>query len=151
MKIEVIKPKEEVKWNFPCKGISKENNVLVGFSGYGKGVVLDAGNYNAPLYAYHEDWNMSEFVPLEEKAKGNNYDWSNPAFPILAKQVGEEVFTIDGFDEVDNSVSITTFSFNKKVHYWCDEIARFSSEEVRDKWLKSLEILPKGTEIKITF
>ena len=85
MKIEVIKPQEEVKWNFPCKGICKENNIIVGFSGYGKGVVLDTGNYNAPLYAYHEDWHMSAFVPLEEKEKGNNYDWGNPTFPILAK------------------------------------------------------------------
>ena len=58
-------------------------------------------------------------------------------------------FTINGFDEVDNSVSITTFNLNH--NYICEEREKFSSEKERNEWLKSLEILPKGTEIKITF
>ena len=55
------------------------------------------------------------------------------------------------FDEVDNSVLITTFSFSGKVHYWCEDREKFESKEDMNEWLKSLEILPKGTEIKITF
>ena len=152
MKIEVIKPQEEVKWNFPCKGIGKKSNMIVGFSGYGQGVVLDTGQSDFfKLYTMPNNWDMEMFTPIKEQENGNNYDWSNPTFPILVKGSGDDVFTINGFDEVDNSVSITTFSFNKKVHYWCEEIARFPSEKDRNKWLKSLEIYPKGTEIKITF
>ena len=152
MKIEVIKPQEEVRWNFPCKGKYIGTDLVVGFSESGIGVVLNTGRSRGRyLYEFRRYWSMNQFEPIVEKEKGNNYDWNNPTFPILVKGSGEDVFTINGFDEVDNSVSITTFSFNKRVHHWCEEIARFSSEEDRNKWLRSLEILPKGTEIKITF
>lgn len=150
MKIEVIKPQEEAEWNFPCKGIGNKTDLVVGFDRYGSGCVLEKGQTNYNLYLYSEFWAMDTFTPLkEEKANGNNYDWSNAKFPILVKGMGEDIFTIDGFDEVDNSVSITTFNLNH--NYICEEREKFSSEEERNEWLKSLEILPKGTEIKITF
>ena len=149
MKIEVIKPQEEAEWNYPCKGIHQGSGLVVGFTEEGAGCVLEQGKTNYELYSYGEFWDMDTFTPIEEK--GNNYDWNNPRFPILVKGVGEDIFTIDGFDEVDNSVSITAFSCSGEVHYWCEEIEKFSSEKERNEWLKSLEILPKGTEIKITF
>lgn len=147
MKIEVIKPQEEVKWNFPCKGICEVNGLIIGFTKEGCGCVLEKGQTNYKLYSFDKYWDMRTFTPIKEK--GNNYDWSNPKFPILVKGMGEEVFTIYGFDEVDNSVSITTFNLNH--NYICEEREKFSSEEERNEWLKSLEILPKATEIKITF
>ena len=150
MKVEVIKPKEDKPyWDYPCKGIRKKDGVVVGFEKFGSGCVLESGQSKMKLYTSYVFLDMADFSPIKEK--GNNYDWNNPTFPILVKGSGEDVFTINGFDEVDNSVSITTFSFNKRVHHWCEEIARFSSEEDRNKWLRSLEMLPKGTEIKITF
>ena len=149
MKIEVIKPQEEAEWNYPCKGIHQGSGLVVGFTEEGAGCVLEQGKTNYELYSYEEFWDMDTFTPIKEK--GNNYDWSNPKFPILVKGVGEDIFTIDGFDEVDNSVSITTFSFSGVVYYWCEDREKFSSEKGRNEWLKSLEILPKGTEIKITF
>ena len=150
MKIEVIKPQEEVRWNFPCKGKYIGTDLVVGFSESGIGVVLNSGRSRGRyLYEFSRYWSMNQFEPIVEKEKGNNYDWSNPKFPILVKGMGEEVFTIDGFDAVDNSVSVTTFNLNH--NYICGEREKFSSEEERNEWLKSLEILPKGTEIKITF
>ena len=71
MKIEVIKPQEEVKWNFPCKGRSKTDNTVVGFSRYGQGVILDIGlSIYYRLYDMYNDWDMNNFIPLEEKEKG---------------------------------------------------------------------------------
>ena len=32
MKIEVIKPQDEVKWNYPCKGICEVNGLVIGFT-----------------------------------------------------------------------------------------------------------------------
>lgn len=148
MKIEVIKPQSELKWNFPCKGICEVNGLIIGFTKEGSGCVLDKGVTNCDLYTSQMYLDMDKFTPIKEK--GNNYDWNNAEFPILVKGIGEDIFTIYGFDEVDNSVYITTFSFSGKIHYWCEDIAKFPSEKDRNKWLKSLEILPKGTEIKIT-
>ena len=147
MKIEVIKPQEEAEWNYPCKGICEVNGLVIGFTKEDVGCVLDKGKTNCDLYTSQMYLDMDKFTPIKEK--GNNYDWSNPKFPILVKGIGEEVFTIDGFDEVDNSVSVTTFNLNH--NYICEEREKFSSEKERNEWLKSLEILPKGTEIKITF
>lgn len=146
MKIEVIKPQEEVKWNFPCKGVGNATGLVVGFTEKGCGCVLEKGQTNYNLYAYEECWNMNSFTPIKEK--GNNYDWSNPKFPILAKITDGEVFMIKGFDSKDNSVNLT--AFNTQYLLICDR-ASFESKEKRNEWLKSLEILPKGTEIKITF
>ena len=129
MKIEVIKPQEEVKWNFPCKGVGNATGLVVGFTEAGNGCVLEKGQTNYNLYAYEECWDMSSFTPIEEK--GNNLDWNNPKFPILAKITDKEVFTINGFDEVDNSVSITTFNLNH--NYICEEREKFSSEKERNE------------------
>ena len=146
MKIEVIKPQEEAEWNHPCKGIHQGSGLVVGFTEEGTGCVLEQGKTNYELYSYEEFWDMDKFTPIKEK--GNNYDWSNPKFPILAKTVDGEVFMIKGFDNKDNSVNLT--AFNTQYLLICDR-ALFESKEKREEWLKSLEILPKGTEIKITF
>ena len=147
MKIEVIKPQEEVKWNFPCKGICEVNGLIIGFTKEGTGCVLDKGETNCDLYTSQMYLDMDKFTPIKEK--GNNYDWSNPKFPILAKITDGEVFMIKGFDSKDNSVNLT--AFNTQYLIICDNLASFESKEKRNEWLKSLEILPKGTEIKITF
>ena len=87
MKIEVIKPQEEVKWNFPCKGVGNKSGLVVGFTEEGCGCVLEKGQTNYKLYSYERFWDMDTFVPIKEK--GNNYNWSNPTFPILVKGKGK--------------------------------------------------------------
>ena len=150
MKIEVIKPQEEVKWNFPCKGIGNKTDLVVGFDRYGSGCVLEKGQTNYNLYLYSEFWAMDTFTPLkEEKAKGNNYDWSSPKFPILAKIEEDEIFMIEEAEGVNDLLLLTTF--NHKHHFICQDTTAFESKEDMTEWLKSLEILPQGTEIKITF
>ena len=66
MKIEVIKPQEEVKWNFPCKGIHQSSGLVVGFTEEGAGCVLGQGKTNYELYSYEEFWNMDTFTPIKE-------------------------------------------------------------------------------------
>ena len=147
MKIEVIKPQEEVKWNFPCKGICEINGLTIGFTKEGVGCVLDKGKTNCDLYTSQMYLDMDKFTPIKEK--GNNYDWSNPKFPILAKIEEDEIFMIEGAEGVNDLLLLTTF--NHKHHFICQDTTAFESKEDMTEWLKSLEILPKGTEIKITF
>ncbi len=146
MKIEIIKPQKEVKWSYPCKGISKSGNgLVVGFSEEGAGCILEQGKTNYELYSYEEFWDMDTFTPIKEK--GNKLDWSNTKFPILAKRLEGVEFSVDGIDEVDDSVLITIFTNN----CWYEEREAFASKEERLKWLQSLEVFPQGTEIKIIF
>lgn len=145
MKIEVIKSQEEVKWNFPCKGKRKSDGMIVGFKDFGEGTVLES-EAKSSLFNYSKYWDMSEFEPIVEK--GNNPDWGNPKFPILAKITDGEVLMIKGLGDIDNSVNLT--AFNTQYLDICDNRASFESKEKRAEWLQSLEILPKGTEIKIT-
>lgn len=153
MKIEVIRPQEEVKWSYPCKGIANDGSgLVVGFSRDGVGVVLDKGTSICNLYIVSR-WNMSAFTPIAEieKKQGNNLNWNKVKFPILAQGITKgDVFLVNGFDEVDESVCLTTFSTSGKVHYICEDIKSFNSKLEMERWLKSLEILPEGTEIKIT-
>ena len=150
MNVNVIKPK--VEWSFPCKGRYIGTDLVVGFSESGIGVVLNTGRSRGRyLYEFSRYWSMNQFEPIVEKEKGNNYDWGNPTFPILVKDKGENIFTIDIFDEENDSVEVTMFICSGVVHYWCEDRVRFDSKEDRNEWLKSLEILPKGTEIKIIF
>ena len=67
MEIKIIK-NEKSKWKFPCKGISKTDGTIVGFSSYGIGTVLDIGqSTNYRLYNKEYDWNMDNFQPIEEE------------------------------------------------------------------------------------
>ena len=154
MKIEVIKPQEEVKWSYPCKGVANDGSgLVVGFSYNGRGVVIDKGKSPFNLYNYFDDWDMNTFTPIDEKEKkqGNNLNWNKVKFPILAQGITKgDVFLVEGIDEVDSSVCLTTFSTSGKVHYICEDREKFSSKLEMERWLKSLEILPEGTEIKIT-
>lgn len=145
MKIEVIKPQAEVKWNFPCKGICKEDNLIVGFSSYRIGVVLNIGKCDGfSLYDFSKDWKMNDFEPLEEQEK-QPIDWDKPEFSIWAQDKDGEVVKINLIDNCD----VHYFGIaNDKMVY---STRGFPSIIGRDQWLNSLEILPKGTEIKITF
>ena len=70
MKIEVIKPQKKVNWKFPCKGISKTDGTIVGFSGYRTGTVLDIGESKyLKLYDIADNWNMDN---LHLSRKKNN-------------------------------------------------------------------------------
>ena len=63
-----IKISEKDKWKFPCKGISKTDNVIIGFSSYGIGTVLDTGQSTSyRLYNKEDNWNMDNFQPIEEE------------------------------------------------------------------------------------
>ena len=147
MKIEIIKPQEEVKWSYPCKGIHQGSGLVVGFTEEGCGCILEQGKTNYELYSYEEFWDMDTFTPIKEK--GNNLDWSNPKFPILAQVEEDEIFMIGEAEGVNDLLLLTTF--NHKHHFICQDTTAFESKEDMTEWLKSLEILPQGTEIKITF
>lgn len=154
MKIEVIKPQEEVKWSYPCSGIDKfGTGLVVGFMKKEVGTVLDKGSSGYGLYHQSDHWEMSTFIPLDEieKKQGNILNWNEVKFPILAQGITKgDVFLVEGIDKADNSVCLTTFSTSDKEHYICEDREKFSSKLEMERWLKSLEILPEGTEIKIT-
>ena len=153
METKIIKFKKRVNWNFPCKGISKTDNVIIGFSSYGIGTVLDTGQSTSyRLYSKEDNWNMDNFQPIEEESQSikeieptQEVDWNNIAFPIWAKHQNEHIIVIYNINE-------------KKIFYLIiyGNYIRFTNEEVfcsisdRNEWLNSLEILPKGTKIEIT-
>ena len=56
------------QWKFPCKGISKTDEVVVGFSNYRVGIVLDCGKSKSyKIYDIADNWNMDNFTPIEEE------------------------------------------------------------------------------------
>lgn len=128
MKIEVIKPKEDKPyWEYPCKGICEVNGLIIGFTKEGTGCVLEKGQTNHKLYSFDKYWDMRTFTLIKEK--GNNYDWSNPDFPILAKITDGEVLMIKGLGDIDNSVYLT--AFNTQYLIIGDNQVSFESKEKR--------------------
>ena len=150
MKIEVTIPKEEVKWNFPCKGICKEYNLIVGFSGYRIGVVLNTGQCGGlSLYDFSRGWKMNNFEPLEEEKQP--IDWEKAEYPIYAKNDNGEVIIITAIDFVDweEVIQIRVNMINIQQLKYAESMF-FTGDNDLNEWMNSLEILPKGTKIEIT-
>ena len=140
-KLDTLK---KVNWKFPCKGISVIDNIIVGFSSYGRGVVLDAGNSTChKLYEFSEYWIMTDFVPIEEEKQP--VDWDKVELPVWAK------------NRFGNLIQIKSIK-GENVQYWaiCGSKEMvvitdiFPTQGFAKQWLNSLEILPKGTKIEIT-
>lgn len=152
MEIKIIKSKKKINWKFPCKGISKTDNTVIGFSSYGTGTVLDIGQSYYKLYYVSDTWNMDNFQPIEEEKQPiedteltQEVDWDKITFPIWAKNIDGLVFLIYAIKEKRVSYFIiygnyTRFT-NEKVFYFISD---------RNEWLNSLEVLPNGTKIEIT-
>ena len=152
MKIEFIKPQEEVKWRFPCEGISKTDEVVVGFSNYRVGTVLDCGKSKYyKIYDIADNWNMDNFTPIKEEKQliedtelTQEVDWDNITLPIWAKNSNGNIVLIYKIHE-------------KKVDYLViyGNYIRFTNEMTfccisdRNEWLDTLGILSKGTKIEI--
>ena len=141
MEIKIIK-NEKSKWKFPCKGISIIDNRVVGFSRYGTGVVLDAGNSTChKLYEFSEYWIMTDFVPLEEE--NQPIDWDKVELPIWAKNRAGYLIQITSI----KGVEIQYRKISNEIVFINDI---FPTQGLAKQWLNSLEILPKGTKIEIT-
>ena len=100
MEVKIIKP-EESKWKFPCKGISKTDNMIIGFSSYGTGAVLDIGRskyYRINDISYN--WNMHNFQPIEEEKEEEKQpiDWDKIKLPVWAKDIRGEIIVVNGFN-----------------------------------------------------
>ena len=141
MEIKIIKNKEN-KWSFPCKGISIIHNRVVGFSSYGKGVILDNGNcaYGS-LYEFSEHWIMNDFVPIKEEKQP--IDWDKIELPIWAKDRGEQLIQITSI----KGAEINYKTISNEIVGISDT---FPTQGFAKQWLNTLEILPKGTKIEIT-
>lgn len=144
MEVKVIKSQKEAEWKFPCMGISKVNKLVVGFSGYERGVVLDIGN--SDIYSIHEVsyvWDMSKFEPIEQ------IDWDKIIYPVYAENQSGEIIIITSIDYNDyfNADVVKIITMPQLNH---DEEKYFFDEEELNEWLNSLKILPKDTKIEIT-
>lgn len=143
MEIKVIK-NEKSKWKFPCKGICKEDNLIVGFSSYGVGVVLDIGlcdDFN--LYGFSKDWKMGDFEPIEEEKQP--IDWDKVELPVWAKNRFGNLIQIKSIK--GENVQYCTICKSNEIVIITD---LFPTQGFAKRWLNTLEILPKGTKIEIT-
>ena len=146
MEVKVIKPQKEVEWKFPCMGISKVNKLVVGFSGYERGVVLDIGN--SDINSIHEVsymWDMSKFEPIEQEKQP--IDWDRIELPTLLfdRKENRNLFFVERFN-IDTIYTVRFYDLieNKKIEWAFIDITK------RNEFLNTLEIYPKGTKIEIT-
>lgn len=77
------------------------------------------------------------------------FDIDKAEYPIYAKSQSGEIIIITSIDYNDyfNADVVKIITMPQLIH---DEEKYFFDEEELKEWLNSLEILPKGTEIKIT-
>ena len=152
METKIIKSKKRVNWKFPCKGISKTDEVVVGFSNYRVGIVLNCGkSKHYKIYDIADNWNMDNFTPIKEEKQliedtepTQEVDWDNITLPIWAKNSSGSIILIYKIHE-------------KRVDYLVihGNYIRFTNEKTfccisdRNEWFNSLEIISGGTEIKI--
>ena len=143
MKIEVIKSQEEAKWKFPCRGICKEDNLIIGFSSYGIGVVLDIGLCDdLNLYGFSKNWDMNDFEPLEEEKQP--IDWDKMELPVWVKNRDGNIIQVESIK--GENIQYCAICNNEMVII--TDI--FPTQGFAKQWLNFLEILPKGTKIEIT-
>lgn len=144
METKIIK-NEEGKWKFPCKGICKEDNLIVGFSSYGKGTVINIGECEYyKLYDIKENWNMDNFKPIEEEKQP--IDWDKIEFPLWAKDEKGNILIINSINNLVVAYSSLYIEAEKMVSTG----QTFMAKKERNEWLNSLEIFPKESVIKIT-
>jgi len=141
-----INKSERGKWNFPCKGICKEDNLIVGFSSYRIGVVLNIGQCDGfSLYDFSKDWKMNDFEPLEEEKQP--IDWDKVELPTLLfdRKENRNLFFVERLN-IDTMYIVRFYDLieNKKIEWVFRDITK------RNEFLNTLEIYPKGTKIEIT-
>ena len=145
MKIEVIEPKGE--WDFPCKGVRKIDDAIVLFERDSEGVVLES-NDKKELYYYSKFWDMDCFEPIAEQ----NYekiDLNKTELPVWVKDKNREILFIDNYS-INNEMRVMYYTYIHSNDKIIQDAMVFGDISEIDEWLNSLEILPKGTEIKIT-
>lgn len=141
MEVKIIE-NEKSKWNYPCKGIRKEDNLIVGFSSYGRGVVLDSGQANhLRPYEFECNWEMDNFKPIEEEKLP--IDWDKVELPIWVKDKCGQLIQITSIKGAELKYCIISNKIAPITYI-------FPTQGLAKKWLNSLEILPKGTKIEIT-
>ena len=144
MKIEVIKPQEEVKWKFPCLGKSKSHRAVVYFHSDGVGVVVEQSSKYPYLYR-SSVFDMQDFEPyIPTETKPQPIDWDKVELPIWAVR-GEWIMKIESLEET----SLDGLEFQESLNNIQGTRLGFKDKQDRDKYLNSLEILPKGTKITI--
>ena len=143
METKIIKSKKRVDWKFPCKGISKTDGTIVGFSGYRTGIVLDIGESKYyKIYDIADNWNMDNFTPIKEEKQlvkdtelTQEVDWDNITLPILAKNQNESIILIYAIHEKRVNYLIISgnyIHFNNEKTFYCISD--------RNEWLDTLGI-----------
>lgn len=141
MEIKIINNKES-KWKFPCKGVSKTDNAVVGFSSYGTGTVLDIGKSKYyKIYDIADYWEMDNFEPIEENQP---IDWDKMELPVWVKNRDGNIIQVKSIK--GENIQYCAICNNEMVII--TDI--FPTQGFAKQWLNSLEILPKGTKIEIT-
>ena len=141
-----VKISEKIVWRFPCKGISKSNRLVVGFSKQNEGAVLDIGDSNSDdLYKWSTNWNMNSFEPLLEEKR--SIDWDKVELPTLLfdRKENRNLFFVERFN-IDTTYIVRFYDLieNKKIEWMFSDITK------RNEFLNTLEVYPKGTKIEIT-
>lgn len=141
-----VKISEKIVWRFPCKGISKSNRLVVGFSRQNEGAVLDIGDSNSDdLYKWSTNWNMNNFEPLLEEKQ--SIDWDKVELPTLLfdRKENRNLFFVERFN-IDTTYIVRFYDLieNKKIEWMFSDITK------RNEFLNTLEVYPKGTKIEIT-
>ena len=141
-----VKISEKIVWRFPCKGISKSNRLVVGFSKQNEGAVLDIGDSNSgDLYKWSTNWNMNNFEPLLEEKQ--SIDWDKVELPTLLfdRKENRNLFFVERFN-IDTTYIVRFYDLieNKKIEWMFSDITK------RNEFLNTLEVYPKGTKIEIT-
>ena len=144
MKIKIEKPKESI-WKFPCFGIHEKTSKIVAFVDYQKGAVVGEGYGVLPLGTYCDDWEMMQFKPYAPtQTKPKPIDWDKVELPIWAVR-GEWIMKIESLEEL----FLDGLEFQESLNNIQGTRLGFKDKQDRDKYLNSLEILPKGTKITI--
>ena len=141
-----VKISEKIVWRFPCKGISKSNRLVVGFSKQNEGAVLDIGDSNSDdLYKWSTNWNMNNFEPLLEEKQSINWDKVELPTLLFDRKENRNLFFVERFN-IDTTYIVRFYDLieNKKIEWMFSDITK------RNEFLNTLEVYPKGTKIEIT-
>lgn len=145
MKISIEKPEESI-WKFPCLGKSRAG-VIVYFSDWKMGVVVDPNDNYFEIGHTSASWHMDNFTPIDingfELNKLKPIDWDKVELPIWFTHRSGSVNIIS--QKGDSGLAGTELCEDGGI-IWA---AQYDNVEERDKLLNSLEILPKGTKITI--
>ena len=145
MKIEVIKPQEEVKWKFPCLGIHNSTSKIVAFMDDKKGVIVEKGYGVLSLGHYREDWEMIQFKPYTPtETKPKPIDWDKVELPIWVEDKDGIITQIVHIYETEIREFI--IPIDGKISY---NARLFITPQQKTEYLNSLKLVPKGTKITL--